>query len=351
MAKFNAKNLAIAVFFGILLIGIIGIVNAQQALPKGGDGFDTAVEIKPGSYKEGRSLKSHETEYFYIDVKAGQEIKIKGTFTPETKLSAIATIDLYDEDRTDLRVGCYESGKGTMDIPCEVSWMTNSDKETYKYYIRTGSDTWNITSYLLDVSLVDRYDAKSQTDAGDTVEKAMEITSGEYNAYLSGKAGVDTKDFYKMAVRKGKTLTVKVTPPSEAIMEVAVYDKDRRVLKDEYASNPGAIVTNSLAIEKSEDVFAGVICDRYCSDNLVAYTLNITTEGEAVEDKNEDVFAGTGTGAPKDKAAKGLNWWLIIGIIALIIILALAIVAYFLLKKRKNSNEEQEKVENEKIIK
>jgi len=338
MVKFNAKNLTIAVFFGILLIGVIGIVNAQEALPKGGDGFDTAVEIKPGSYKGG-GLESHEAEYFYItDIKPGQEIKINGTFTPETKLSAIATIDLYDENRTDLRVGCDESGEGTMDISCEVSWTTNSDRETYKYYIRTGSDVWNITSYLLDISLIDRYDAGTQTDAGDTVEKAISVGSGEYKSYLSGEQGTDAKDFYKVAVKKGQTLAVKVTPPSEASIRITVYDSSRRVLKDEYAPNPGAIVTNSVPITKSGDVFVGVICDRYCSKELVDYTLNITTEGVVVEEEEYDEedlpYHGVDGVVPGDGVEKeGPNWALILGIIALIVILG--IVAYFFLKKKK----------------
>jgi hypothetical protein len=342
MVKFNAKNLGMAVFLGILLVGLVGVANAQQALPRGGDSFETAIEIESGLYKEGRSLKSNEVEYFYIaDVKPGQEIEIKGTFTPETELSAIATIDLYDENRTDLGIGCFESGEGTMDILCEVSWMTNSDKESYKYYIRTGSDTWNVISYLLDVSLIDRYDAGSQTDAGDTVEKAMEIASGEYKAYLSGEEGADTKDFYKVAVKKGEVLTAKVTPPSEAEMEVAIYDKDRRVLKDEYASNPGAIVTNSVSITKSGDVFVGVICDRYCSKDLIAYTLNITTEGvvaeEVVAEEGDEggALINTEKGIPVGGAAEkeGPNWGLIIGIIVLVVIVI--IVVYSLLKKKK----------------
>lgn len=343
MAKINAKNLVIVVFFGILLVGIIGIVNAQEVLPRGGDGFETAVEIKPGSYKEGRSFKSHEVEYFYItDVKPGQEIKIKGTFTPETNLSAIAIVDLYDENRTDLGVGCFESGEGTMDIPCEVSWMTNSDKETYKYYIRAGSDTWNITSYLLDVSLIDHYDAGSQTDAGDTFEKAMSITKGKYTAYLSGELGTDTKDFYKIAVKNGETLTVKVTPPSGATMRVVVYDSNRATLKDEYAPNPGAIVTNSVSITKSRDVFVTVICDRYCSKSLITYTLNIKTEGALAEGEGaeeglpqgaEEGLPLTGEGIPEGAAPEGLNWALILGIIAIIVVVG--IIAYFLLKKKK----------------
>jgi len=39
MAKLNAKNLAVFIFLGILLVGVIEIVNAQQTLPKGGDSF------------------------------------------------------------------------------------------------------------------------------------------------------------------------------------------------------------------------------------------------------------------------------------------------------------------------
>jgi len=337
MAKFNPKNLTIAVLFGILLIGVMGVVNAQEALPAGGDSFDTAVEIKPGSYK-GEALKSHEAEYFYItDIKPGQEIKINGTFTPETKLSAIATIDLYDENRTDLRVGCDESGEGTMDISCEISWMTNSDRETYKYYIRTGSDVWNITSYLLDISLVDRYDAESQTDAGDTIKKAIDVKSGEYKSYLSGEQGTDARDFYKVAVKKGQTLVAKVTPPSEASIRITVYDSNKTVLKDEYAPNLGAIVTNSVPITKSGDVFVGVICDKYCSKELVAYTLNIATEGVVAEEEEYDEeglpYYGVDGAVPGNGVEKGgSNWALILGIIALIVIVGIA--AYFLLKKK-----------------
>jgi len=333
MTKFNAKNLGIAIFLGILLVGVVGVVSAQQALPKGGGGFETAVKIEPGSYKGG-SIKSHEAEYFYItDVKPGQEIKIKGTFTPETELSALATVDLYDEDRVDLGVGCYESGEGTMDILCEVSWMTNSDKESYKYYIRIGSDAWNITSYLLDVSLIDRYDAGSQTDAGDVFEKAMIITSGNYTAYLSGELGTDTKDFYKIGIKKEGTLTVKVTPPSTASPNLRIYNSSRAVMKEEFAPNPGAIIQASLTATKSENLFVEVSCDRWCSKSLVNYTLSITTEGEPIEEGEEGIpYYGAEGVAEK----KGPNWKLILlAIIVLAIIIG--IIIYLLSKKKKKT--------------
>ena len=339
MIKFNAKNLTIAVFFGILLIGVIGIVNAQEALPKGGDGFETAVKLEPGSYQGGGSFENKETEYFYLEnVKPGQEVNIKGTFTAASK-EAIAILVLYNEDR----IAVVEDDAVVHKTPESISssWLPNADKASYKYYIKTGSDLWTIASHSLDISLIDRYDAGSQTDAGDTVEKAMSVGSGEYKSYLSGKEGTDAKDFYKVAVKKGQTLAAKVTPSSEASINITVYDSNRSVLKEEYASNPGAIVTNSVPITKSENVFIGVICDRYCSKELVAYTLNITTEGVVEEEEYDEEglpYYGVDGTVPGDGVEReGSNWALILGIIALIVILG--IVAYFLLKKKKKRQE------------
>ncbi len=348
MAKFNAKNLTITVFFGILLIGIIGIVNAQEALLAGGDDFDTAVEIKPGSYEEVGLIEKGVKEYFYINVKPGQELKSEGTFKAFSDAWGEEELTLYNEDRKQLVKEGESMDKGEQ-ILFSFSWMPGSDKDLHKYYIKRECTWHKIESLSLNISLTDRYDAGIQTDAGDTVEKAMSVGSGEYKSYLSGKEGTDTKDFYKVAVKKGQTLAAKVTPPSEASIRITVYDKDRRVLKDESAPNPGAIVTNYVPITKSGNVFVGVICDRYCSKKLVAYTLNIITEGVVVEDEEYDEDGlpyygvdgvvpdgvdGTVLGDGVEKG--GLNWVLILGIIALIVILG--IVAYFLLKKKKQEN-------------
>jgi preprotein translocase subunit SecG len=335
----------------LFLVGIIGIVNAQntqEALPEGGDGFETAVKLEPGSYQ--RDVMQ-ETGYFYVDVKAGQGINIKYTFSVGTGRDGWGILLLYDENRTKL-IDEWDTVSEDELKSIAFSWLSNSEKDSYKYYIKTGYDRYDVGSVSFNLSLTDYYDAGSQTDAGDSPEKAMNITPGEYRAYLSGESGTDTKDFYKLAVRTGQTLAIKITPPMEASMEVIVYDSTRKKLESKSTPNPGAIFTTSVPITKSEDIFVAVVCDDWMSETLVEYVMDITTEGEAVVDEDEDVFAGAGTGVSEDAAEKkGLNWWLIIGIIALVIILALATVAYFLLKKRKNSNKEQEKVEDEKIIK
>lgn len=349
MVKFNVKNLTITVFLGMLLfVGVIIGVDAQQTLPKGGDSFETAVKLEPGNY-QGGSLEDRERKYFYIaNIKPGQEIKIKGTFAAASmNYGANCILYLCDEDRVALT--------GTMEAPYEtpevitVSWLPNANKDSYKYYIKAGSSYNKLSSHSLDISLTDRYDAGSQTDAGDSFEKAMGITSGNYTGYLSGELGTDTKDFYRIGIKKGEKLTIKVTPPSEARFGLKMYDSNRDVVEEVFAPNPGAIIQDSLTAKKSEDFFIKVSCDGWCSKNLVNYTLNIaiqpSLEDKALikkevppEEEGEEEWEIT---LPDEEIISleeepfegGLNWALILAIIGIIIAIGVAI--YFLFKRCK----------------
>lgn len=362
MIKFNAKNLAIVVFLGALLVGIIGIVNAQEALPKGGDGFETAVEIEPGSYVTDHDISRKVPEYFKLAVGAGQILAVKVTNLP-TGVDIISHTVLYNEDRVMLLPN-YDNplsniyGAGLIGT---YKWLPNSSQDSYVYYISVGGGEVNFTAEgtKYDISIEDRFDAGSQTDAGDSFEKAMSVTTGEYTAYLSGEAGTDTKDFYKIVVKKGETLTVKVTPPSATAMRVVVYDSNRGALKDERAPNLGAIVTNSVSIAKSGDVFIAVICGEYCSENVVKYTSDVAIQPPAgarepvgEEEEEEEIILPSGEGVPTGEGpevtmpvgaeevakavgkgiAAGIIFWIVGPIITLVII---GVVVYFLLKKKK----------------
>lgn len=151
MAKFNTKNLAIIIFLGILLIGITGTANAQQVLPKGGDSFETAVKLEPGSYKGG-SLKNKEVEYFYItDVKFGQEINIKSTFVADNvNIGSWAILTLYDKNKTELAM--EEDGFYEEPLSLTISQL-HRGKNSDKYYIKTECDLFKIASYTLELSL------------------------------------------------------------------------------------------------------------------------------------------------------------------------------------------------------
>jgi hypothetical protein len=150
MARFKFKKLAIVSILGLFLFGMVGIANAQQVLPKGGDSYATAVKLTPGSY-QGGSIESKAAEYFYLtSVKLGQEISLKGTFTPaSTNAGAEAVLVLYDEDGTKLAEK-VEAIYG-MEL-LTVSYLQRGN-EADKYYIKAGSGLFDIASFSLELSL------------------------------------------------------------------------------------------------------------------------------------------------------------------------------------------------------
>jgi len=129
---------------------MLDIINAQQVLAKGGDSFATAVKLEPGSY-QGGSIESKKAEYFYVTgVAPGQEISIKGTFTPaSSNAGAEAVLVLYDKTQTKLAEkieATYETVSLTVSSP-------HAGKETDKYYIKAGSGLFDIDSFSLAVTL------------------------------------------------------------------------------------------------------------------------------------------------------------------------------------------------------
>ena len=177
MARLSIKNLVTASILGLFLFGTTGVINAQQSLPKGGDSFETAVKIEPGSYKGG-SLDNNEEEYFYItDIEFGQEIDIKGTFVAaDVESGAWAILTLYDKDRAELAV----EEEGFYDEPLSLTIsQTHRDKDLGKYYIQTKCDTFKIASFTLEVSLKEPPAEESGNGTSVSTETPAEGTSAE----------------------------------------------------------------------------------------------------------------------------------------------------------------------------
>jgi hypothetical protein len=150
MSGFNIKKLAMVGILGLFMFGMVGIINAQQVLPKGGDSFATAVKLEPGSY-QGGSIESKEAEYFYLTgVKLGQEISIRGTFTPRSSnAGAEAVLVLYDEDGTKLD----EKVEAAYETVLLTISSVHRGTETDKFYIKAGSGLFDIDSFSLEISL------------------------------------------------------------------------------------------------------------------------------------------------------------------------------------------------------
>ena len=332
MKKMEMGKVGTFVLIGLLLLGAVGIASAQQTLPQGGDGFETAIEIQPGSYVTDHDIPDDAPEYFKLTVRAGQVLTVKVTNPTVGARDIMSQTDLYDEDRAVLVPG-YDNPLDMLGAGYSSTyyWLPSSETNTYTYYMSIGGGgivaTTQGTKY--DISVEDNFDAGSQTDAGDTFENAMDITQGVYKGYLSGMWGTDIKDLYKLPVEKGTMLTVKVTPPSNTMRGITLYNGDRVKIAEKYPANPGAIVKTTQGITDSDNIYIAITS---IGDNYGEYTLEITTEAGAAagekpgETPSEEYPAGA-TEVPDDGGkAPGFE--------AVFVVAGLLAVAY-LLKRRK----------------
>jgi PGF-CTERM protein len=284
------KKLKMFTLISLVLIGTAGIAGAQQTLPDGGNGFNDAVEIDPGSYLTGHDIPYDKPEYFKLTqkVNAGQLLTVKVINPVVEDRTVISNAKLYDIDR-EILVPEYENPLKNLVGAAESRshlWLPCSQESSYTYYLSVGGggilDTVAGTEYIITVD--DNFDAGSQTDAGDTFETAMEITQGTYNGYLSGSQGTDTKDLYRLPVEEGTALTVKVIPPSDRMRGFTLYDENRIEIAAEYPYNPGRITKTTQEITYSGDIYIGVTP---YDDDYGEYTLDLEINNETGEPGGE----------------------------------------------------------------
>lgn len=259
----NNKKCSKFLVFGLsitlcLMFAGVGLTNAQQTLPAGGSSFETVVKIMPGQY-QGSALETDQEVYYYFEAKPGQLAHFKDTFVPAEEGTTWHGITFYNENKEEL-ISRTEFTNNNV----ELSWLLDSAETSYKIYAKILSAGSSTKSFTLDFSLIDKSDANSGKDAGDTFDKFVNIAPGKYNGYLSGydsnvnQVGNDLKDNYKVGLKKGITYEFKLTPPSKASLDLALYDSYNQLLKEEASTNEGAIISLPLVPSTDTNVFVSV---------------------------------------------------------------------------------------------
>jgi len=277
MKRMKMEKVGTFVLIGLLLLGAVGIASAQQPLPTGGDSFDTAVTIEPGSYETDHEIAYNTYEYFKITVNAGQTLKVSITKDWGTDESAEAKI--YDSSR--------EEKYGDWDLETNVvaSWATSS---TGTFYIKIGGPVSALpTGASIDISVENHYDANSTTDAGSTFDTAQTVTAGDYDCYMAGgkhgdavpkEPGDDDKDYYVISLGSGQLLDVTVTPPSEASFGLKIYDQNRVEKASTSSANAGAITSTSWTAPSAQDVYVAITNSGGLWANGGTYSLSLSFE-------------------------------------------------------------------------
>ena len=261
----NKICLSLVIIFISNLLG--NSVSAVSALPTGGNSFGTAVALQPGVY-QGGALGENQEIYYSFQGKAGQQIKIK--FSSES----YSTMTLYDENKEEL----------VDDI--EISWLANAD-DALPRYIKLFNES-PVDSFSFEISIKNYYDVGSQTDAGESFEKALTITTGDYDGYLAAHpfitelVGNDLKDYYKISVSKGVTYEFKAMPPTGGAMKLETFNLNRELLEEKSSANEGAVAALSLIPINNTYVYLAVSSDNWYgyiekSADALNYKLSIKT--------------------------------------------------------------------------
>ncbi len=294
---------------GLFIVGLLAlsvvVVNIDMAKAESENPFENAVPVTTGTYK-GEFSKSNRVDSYIFQGKAGYELRIKVTLVGPDPLSHSGCyVHLYNEDREE--ISCTGSGwnehcysyKNQPDH-CGFSWLSSSDRT---YYIVIQHDVGTVYApYTLSISSVERYDANSGRDAGDTPDTACKISEGKYEGYLAGAFlskkyyGDDKNDVYTVHLGEDQTINVKITPTGiangklDGSIAIALFDQDWEEISQsqDYSKNRGAIVRASWEAPFSQDIYilvttapefhTGYGWDSHMSGG--PYTLEVDIEGE-----------------------------------------------------------------------
>lgn len=323
-------------------------VKAVYQIPSCGTSYTNSIELQEGENAMS-DIAENESCYFFVNSKPGYEIKIDYRFTG----NFFGSVSMYDSER--------EAVVSSIDKEDTLRWLGN-ELEKSKYYLVI-ENSYNTDSILLTVSLLDRTDASSGTDAGSDYESAMEIEYGEYTGYLSSfvygaVGGNDDADYYKVSVKNGDKVTVKVSPAGEYKIGNAVYDSNRTELLNEEGLdlNSGQIVQNTFTIKSNGYIYVVVKSAFYGGndDSIDQYTLGVSNEsmedlggevGEETDIITEDEDAVGVPSNTKDILIKLSTVALVIFVVILIVLLIIRLT-----KKKKDTPQNKETPEKKETV-
>lgn len=286
----NTKKQRITVICLVLGAALFCFQTASAGSMNAGDSFDTATLIEPGFYED---EITEEEKYSYIEIKPGQEFIFKTTFDAGGDYNLI--IEFFDMDRS--KIGENILHKGDSGSFC---YVTSSEKELYRFYIRIKNEASVIKKYHTSISIEDHFDANSETDAGDTLNDALSISPGNYEGHLARKKGKmdsydnvgnDLLDYYKLPIQSGDKVTITLTPSSEDRLRLSLYNEDRECVKTEDSKETGSIARTQWFADSSQHIFIRVkgVDDKpgnyYSKTGAGEYSLDITTGKASKKDR------------------------------------------------------------------
>ncbi|MGD8373595.1 MAG: hypothetical protein PVI21_01930 [Candidatus Woesebacteria bacterium] len=319
----------LTVVCALLLSAIATTFNSAKIMAAdatGGSSLDSAMQLSPGQYY-GPALPVKQSAFYKISLNAGQELVFEGTFTPQTTEygGTANTIKIFNQDRTEL-VSVFGSS-GTSENIVTATTLASAEKSTQIYYIQVIDEAWGTASSVLDVTVNDRFDAGSGTDAGQEIGSALNIQAGSFDGYVS-KA--DTDDFYVLPVTAGK-LSVRVAPNGAMTPYVELYDNNKILVGTTMAQNAGETIILTGDVDGGV-AYVHIKCDSDtgCGDAAVDYKFDVAKGATLTADTSS--YSQTGAGSDAD-ISWGLYVAAVVASVVVVCVITLLVVKHN--KKKK----------------
>lgn len=247
---------------------------------RGGDSFDTAVELPLGeALRLDHHQRGREFDYFYVNLSAGQELAGEvHTYEQGIRLlangkvqagSPEAGIAFHGTDKARVkRAQIYGKAMQTETL----SIVAPSDG---RYFVLVGSDSSDMdkdfTSFTVSVNI--KGDLNAAVDAGALQAKAMPIVPGLYEKNYLG--GADSADVFSFEAKAGEQYQVTLLPVEGAkfIIRYSVKDDMRALVANGAGSGQGVGVRGQPFTIKTAGKYFLYI-EQYGGDRLEEYSLD-----------------------------------------------------------------------------
>ncbi len=113
-------------------------------------------------------------------------------------------------------------------------------------------------------------DAGSGGDAGNSFSTALSIPAGSYSGYVDSS---DRNDYYKVNVTSGSSISVSVTPPSNADFDLYLYNPSQFQVG---SSTYGGSATDSVSYTGTSSGYYYVRIYQYSGSGTCSFTISVT---------------------------------------------------------------------------
>jgi len=263
------------IWIGIIFLAVISILTIFPLASAQGTSFDNATQLELNKTYTLNVTKEKPVFFLLPELNPAEVFTIESTRVKrqEGPFACDVIFHYYDSNREEVSKGGY-----WFMAPNSIKQRIFYSAEKLPIYLKleTCDDCdcdYEVISLKFEKIIL--YDAGSGTDAGSNFDTALPISVGtNQKGWLSYD---DVTDTYKIDLKRGDNLIVKLTPKADSNFGIEIFDQNRISKVYSEGANPGAIFSTSYVSPSNQTVYFQVFPTTYNVEERYYYLdVNIT---------------------------------------------------------------------------